>query len=325
MIDKEPVFWIIDDEWPDHSIEFQALREAYPNCKIYESGIPFHQDLGSCGKEANIILAQISAQINSDIIAQLHNCRGIAVFGSGYDNINMEAANRHGIPVTNVNGYCAQDIADYVLSAIFHVYKPIYRFSGIISSGRWGAHALDRPVHRLEQQVLLLLGFGHIGRVTAARAKALGMAVWVYDPYLPSESIRTCGAIPVSLKDGLAHADYVSVHVKPTEQTYHFVNMELLQQMKRTAVLINTSRGSLVCEADLIRAVASGIIGGAVLDVTAQEPLPPDSPLLKTEHILVTPHISFASQESMVELRQRAVKNALDMYRGKIPQDLIRT
>ena len=323
-MDKEPVFWIIDDEWPEHLIEIQALRKAYPNCKIHESGIPFHQDLDACSAETDIISAQITAHINAAIIDRLSNCRGIAVFGSGFDNIDVSAANRRGISVTNVNGYCTQDIADYVLSAIFHVYKPIYRFSSCISGGQWGAQAFDQLVHRLDRQTLLLLGFGRIGSVTAARATALDMEVLVYDPYLSPEDIRRSGAVPVSLEAGLARADFVSVHIRPTAQTINFVDIDLLRQMKKTAVLINTSRGSLVCEADLIHAVEAGIIGGAVLDVTSQEPLPPDSPLLQTKNILVTPHISFASQESITELRQRAVQNALEMYRGEIPQDLIR-
>lgn len=321
---RQPFFWIIDNEWPDYSVETALLREAWPNCRIEFSGIPFEEDLKRFGAEADVVLAQIGADMNAGVIAQLKNCRGIAVFGGGYDNVDIAAAKVHGIPVTNVNGYCAEDIADYVLAVIFHFYKRIAEFSANAGNGRWGVEALGAPIHRLGKQSLLLMGFGHIGSVTARRAGALGMNVMAYDPYLPEERIRESGAEPVSLEEGLRRADYVSVHVKLTEQTRGLVNLEFLRKMKKSAVLINVARGPLVNEEDLIDAVGEGAIGGAVLDVVGKEPIAADSPLLKMENILVTPHISYASEESVLDLRTRAVNNALAMSRGETPMDLIR-
>ena len=114
------------------------------------------------------------------------------------------------------------------------------------------------------------------------------------------------------------------MHVRLTELTQGLINKDLLRKMKKTAILINVARGALVKEDDLIAAIREGMIGGAVLDVVAEEPIRPDSPLLQTENILVTPHISYASEESLLDLRERAVNNALAMYRGETPQDLIK-
>lgn len=119
-MEHHPFFWIIDDEWPDYSVETALLRQTYPHCRIECSGIPFDADLQRFGAEADVLLAQISAEINVGAILRLSACQGIAVFGGGYDNVDVSAAKAQGITVTNVNGYCAEDIADYVLAVVFH-------------------------------------------------------------------------------------------------------------------------------------------------------------------------------------------------------------
>ena len=190
-----------------------------------------------------MVFAQVSADVTADVISKLKNCKGIAVFGSGYNNVDVQAAKAAGIPVTNVNGYCTEDIADYVLAAMFHFYKPIEALYGQLKNGAWGVTALSQPVHRLSRQTLLLMGFGYIGKVTAQRAHALGMTVLAYDPFVTDEAAREFGAEKVDLDEGLA-------------------------------------RGPLVNEADLIEAVKTGVIRGAVLDVVCHEPIAMDDPLL---------------------------------------------
>ena len=176
-MEHKPFFWIIDNEWPDYSVETALLRKAFPDCRIECSGIPFEDDLERFGAQADVVLAQISADMSAGVIARLDRCRGIAVFGSGYNNVDVAAARARGIPVTNVNGYCSEDIADYVLAVIFHYYKKISHFSAHIGDGCWGAEAVDAPIHRLNRQTLLLMGFGYIGSVTARRAGHEGAGV----------------------------------------------------------------------------------------------------------------------------------------------------
>ena len=320
---EKPLFWIIDDEWPDYSVEEAALKAAYPDCDIRYSGIPFQQDLEDFGAQADVVFAQVSADITADVIAKLKRCKGIAVFGSGYNNVDVQAAKAAGIPVTNVNGYCTEDIADYVLAAMFHFYKPIEALYGQLKNGVWGVTALGQPVHRLSRQTLLLMGFGYIGKVTAQRAHALGMTVLAYDPFVTDEAAREFGAEKVDLDEGLARADFVSVHVRLMPETTGLVDLDLMRKMKPSAVLINVARGPLVNEADLIEAVKTGVIRGAVLDVVCHEPIAMDDPLLSVPGILITPHVSYASEESVLDLRRRAVENALAMYRGELPLDLI--
>ena len=149
------------------------------------------------------------------------------------------------------------------------------------------------------------------------------MTVLAYDPFVTDEAAREFGAEKVELDEGLARADFVSVHVRLMPETTGLVDLELMKKMKPSAVLINVARGALVKEPDLIEAVKTGVIRGAVLDVVCHEPIAMDDPLLSVPGILITPHVSYASEESVLDLRRRAVENALAMYRGERPLDLI--
>lgn len=318
------VFWIIDDEWQEYETEIRILRTAYPDCEIHVSGIPFDEDLPVWGEKADIVLAQISARIDACVISKLTNCRGIAIFGSGYDNVDILAAGAAGIQVTNVNGYCAEDIAEYVMSMILWDNKRLQQFSKKIKGGKWGANAVEDPIHRISHRTLLLLGFGHIGQIVSRYAKAIGMHVLVYDSNAAIQKVAAYGVELTTLDNGLSHADYVSVHLPLNEYTTEMINNDFLHKMKSESLLINTSRGALICEDDLVHAVKSGTIRGAVLDVCCREPLPIESVLLHTPGILVTPHISYVSEESLTELRERTAKNALAMYRREVPPDLVR-
>ena len=323
-MNRKPLFWILDDEWPDHELEINTLKEAFPEADIRLTGSGFEQDLADFGKDADLIVTQISYSFTREILQTLHNCRGIAVSGSGYNNIDVQAAAELGIPVTNVNGYCAEDLADYVLAAIFHFNKSLGLFSSNIRSGLWGAPAVPAPIHRISSQTLFVMGFGYIGRVTAQRAKALGMKVLVYDPFVSAAAAEECGVEVVELEDGLRRADFVTIHVKLTDETRGLVGMEQFRLMKPSAVLINVSRGPLIREPDLIEALNQGVIAAAVLDVVTNEPIPADDPLLDAKNILITPHVSYASEEAMIDLRRRTVENGLAMFRGEKPRDLVR-
>ncbi len=319
-----PLFWIVDDEWEEHDLETGMLKKAVPSCEIRLTKDHFSEDLETFGKDADLLLTQISYPITETVLRRLKRCRGIAVFGSGYNNVDVKTARELGIPVTNVNGYCTEDLADYVLAAILHCNKRLVAFAANIGSGEWGANAIHTPIHRVNTQSLLLLGFGRIGSVVAKKAHAIGMHVMVYDPFLPAEKIRSGGYEPISVEEGLGRADYVSVHMPLTKENQGIINRSIFEKMKPSAVFINVARGGLVNENDLAEALGANRIGGAVLDVVAEEPIARDNPLLRAPNCLLTPHISYASEESTRELRSRAVENALAMYRGEQPRDPVR-
>ena len=315
--------WIIDEEWADYDTETSLLRQWDPECEIRCSGYDYDEDMRAFGTRADLILAQVYAPIARTTIDALECCKGIAISGGGYDRVDVAAAAAKGIPVTNVQGYCAEDLADYVLAAMFHINKPLLGFGDSIRRGLWGAQAVAEPAHRLSACTLMVVGCGRIGSTVAQRAHSLGMKVLGYDPHRTSQELAADGIEGIGLREGLAQADFISVNVKLTPETTGLLGIEDFRCCRPTAYLINTSRGKILNEDDLVQAVNEGVLAGAVVDVIAHEPPNGDEPILSCPGITVTPHISYISQESFQELRERTVANAIAMAEGHIPADVV--
>jgi D-3-phosphoglycerate dehydrogenase len=313
----KPLIWIIDEEWPDYEVERKLLGEAFPGCEIRFSKNDFRADLEEFGKGADGILAQIYVDLDEGAIGKLERCRAISVFGGGYDRVDTEAAARKGITVTFVPGYCVEDVSDHAIACIYDCNKRVRSYRDPLREGLWGAPAVKHPVRRVRGSKLLVLGLGRIGRATAAKARALGMEVEAYDPYVDDETMRSLGVTKTNLESGLAAADFVSIHAKLTDETEGLIGPAELARMKSGAYLINTARGRIVREEALIEAVRNGVIAGAALDVIAQEPPSFSEPVLDCPGILVTPHISYLSRESFLELKTRATTNLIKVLKGE--------
>lgn len=319
----KPLFWFIDEEWKDYDIETAVLRQQYPDCELKFSNYDYERDLEEFGYRADAIIAQVYAQIPASTIQRLQNCKGIAVLGGGYDRIDTAAAREKGIGVTNVQGYCAEDLADYVLAAIFHFYKGLTEYQSRLQNGAWGAQAVERLPKRISQSTLLIVGCGRIGLTVAKRCQSLGMKIIGYDPDRDAAFLNEQGVEKVSLEEGLRLADYVSVNVRLDESTTGLLGEREFSLMKKGAYLINTARGAVLKEDELIRALETGVIAGAVLDVITHEPPREHEPIFSAPNCIVTPHVSYISQESFEELRGRAAWNAIKMLRGEQPADLV--
>lgn len=319
----KPLFWFIDEEWKDYDIETAVLREQYPDCELKFSNYDYERDLEEFGYRADAIIAQVYAQIPASTIQRLQNCKGIAVLGGGYDRIDTAAAREKGIGVTNVQGYCAEDLADYVLAAVFHFYKGLTEYQSKLQNGAWGAQAVEQLPRRISQSTLLIVGCGRIGLTVAKRCQSLGMKIIGYDPDRDTAFLNEQGVEKVSLEEGLRLADYVSVNVRLDESTTGLLGEREFSLMKKGAYLINTARGAVLKEDELIRALETGVIAGAVLDVITHEPPREHEPIFSAPNCIVTPHVSYISQESFEELRGRAAWNAIKMLRGEQPADLV--
>ncbi|CUH95983.1 hypothetical protein P22_2071 [Propionispora sp. 2/2-37] len=318
-----PLIWIIDEEWPDYEIEKEILTRKFPGCTIRFSGEQFAADLADFGKLADAIICQINIEMSADIIEQLEQCKVIAVYGAGYDKVDVKSAKSKGIPVSNVPGYCNEDLSDYVIASIYHFNKQLTSWQLPVKEGRWGAQAVKNPVKRVSKSTLFIIGFGKIGRMTATKAKALGMRVLAYSPHLTTETAEIYGVEKVDWDTGLAQADYVSVHTIFTEATASLLSYTDFSKMKPTAYFINTSRGGVVNQKDLLKAVQENVIAGAALDVLQQEPPNRNDAILYCPHILVTPHISYLSEEALYELKYRAADNAAKILAGEHTDDVI--
>lgn len=321
------LIWIIDEEWKDYDVEMEVLQKKYPGVTIKCSTYDYAKDLEEFGYKADGILAQVYAAIPRSTIERLECCKGIAVYGGGYDKIDVTAAREKNISVTNISGYCAEDLADYVIAAMFFINKRIAQYSDRVvqdcRDNHWGAMAVPKIQHRLSAETLLIVGLGVIGKIVAHRAQPLGLRVIAFDDFVSKEAMDAVGVQKVGWQEGFSQADYISVNLKGCDENLDKINAEALSYMKQDAWIINTSRGKLIDEEALITAVEKKQIGGAVLDVIKNEPPTGEEPILHCPGIYVTPHISYISVESFRALKDRALENLCNMLEGKKPRDLV--
>ncbi len=254
MVNNNPLFWIIDEEWSNYDIEKEIIKKYYPDASIKYSTYDYKADLKEWGDEVDILLAQVYAEIPGDVIRRLKSCKGIALFGGGYDRVDTEAAAKMEIPVTNVKNYCKEDIAEYVIDAMLHSNKALNSFNDVIKENLWGLKAINKLQNRLNEQKLFVIGFGRIGQFVAKAARRSGMEVYAYDPRYKSGEEKDNVKI-VGLEKGLAIADFTTIHCNLSEKTKHMLGMKEFLQMKSTGVLINTARGAILKENELLEAV----------------------------------------------------------------------
>jgi len=251
------------------------------------------------------------APMPAEVIGRLTRCRAISRYGVGLDTIDLNAAASRGIAVSNVPDYCVEEVALHTLALLLAAHRRIVRGDRRVRAGEWGALGAG-PVRRLEAQLLGLIGCGRIPRSLAVKARALGLRVAAYDPFVAHEAWPEGVERYDDLERLAADADFLSVHAPLTGETRHMVDEALLRLMPSHALLVNTARGPLVDTAALDRALAEGWIGGAALDVLEIEPPEPDLPLLRHDDVVVTAHQAFYSEEALRELQRKAAQNLRD-------------
>jgi len=259
------------------------------------------------------------AKITADMIRKMPKCRVISRFGIGVDNVDIDAATASGIVVTKVPDYCIDEVSDHAMALLLAVVRKIPSSSARTHSGRWEMKAVV-PIHRLRGSVLGLAGFGRIPQLVVPKAQAFGMKVVAYDPFIPADVFSRAGVEKVELPALLETSDYISVHTPLTPETKGLFNRDTFAQMKRGAYIVNTARGPIIDEAALAEALDSGQIAGVGLDVMTQEP-PPTSPLFGRDNVIITPHTSFYSEESLVELQVKAAQEVVAVLSGKSPRN----
>ena len=259
------------------------------------------------------------AKITAEMIQGLTRCRIISRFGIGVDNVDLAAATSAGIVVTRVPDYCIDEVSDHALALLLAVARKIPFANAQVQAGRWEMAAVV-PIHRLRGSVLGLAGFGRIPQLVAPKAKSFGLRVVAHDPYVPTEIFTRAGVESVEFPQLLKMSDYVSVHTPLLPETRGLFGADAFRQMKPTAYLINTARGPIVDEAALARALDAGHLAGAALDVMTQEP-PVSSPLVGRDNVILTPHTSFYSEESLVDLQVKAAEEVVCVLTGRAPRN----
>jgi D-3-phosphoglycerate dehydrogenase len=259
------------------------------------------------------------AKITADMIQQLPRCRIISRFGIGVDNVDLTAATSAGIVVTKVPDYCIDEVSDHTLALLLALVRKIPSSSARTHAGTWEMKAVV-PIHRLRGSVLGLVGFGRIPQLVAPKAQSFGMKVVSHDPFVAPDVFTRAGVEGVDFAELLRVSDYVSVHTPLLAETRGLFNKETFARMKPGSYLVNTARGPIIDEAALAEALDAGRLAGAALDVMTQEP-PPSSPLFGRDNVIITPHTSFYSEESLVELQVKAAQEVVAVLSGNPPRN----
>lgn len=298
-------------------IEGAGFRLRAAQCKTEDEVI-------EQGRDADGVLTQY-AKIGARAIDAFTRCRVIARYGTGVDTVDVEAATRRGIQVTNApNEWCADEVADHAVALWLAAARKICAYDRATRQGEW-TWKTGEPILRLRGRVLGLLSFGAIARLVAERAAAFGVEVWAHDPFLDESAIRAHRVRPVSFDDLLEHSDYLVVQAPLTPDTHHLFDHATLRRMKPTAILINTARGPIIDDTAIHQALSEGWIAGAALDDLEEEPAKlrdwrPDNPLLTLPNVIVTPHAAYYSREAVTSVRHIAAEEAVRVLTGRAPR-----
>lgn len=287
------------------------VPERY-SCKTVE-------DMKEAGKDAEIALVQF-APVNREVIDAWKACRLIVRYGIGYDNVDVAYAAERGIQVCNVPAYCLDEVADHTCAMILSSSRKIVAMHESVKSGEWSVETVARPMPKSSETVVGLIGYGRIGERVSARLAPFGFQIVVYDPYLSDAAAQSKGVRKSADWEAfLAEADILSMHVPLTDETRHMINEQSLKHMKRTAVIVNTSRGALIDTRALAKAIDEGVIGGAALDVFEREPLEADHPLRSCRNVILTPHAAYFSDSALLALQRQTAEEAVRYARGEAP------
>jgi D-3-phosphoglycerate dehydrogenase len=317
------MIWLMDDEFDSNQIDqIRKLLENRGFELVVSRGKAYRDEYPKYAPHAKGILLQVGFQLGEEDIKGLTACEIIAVTGIGVNDLDVAAVTKQGIIATNVPDFCIEDVSDHVLAIILGLNRRLPECQAMTRSGMW--QAIDiLPIKRLKGQVLGLVGFGKIGRAVARKAKCFGMRVVTHDPYCDESEMNKLNVEGVGFDELIRSSDFISLHVPLTKETYHLIDADKFDSMKRTAYLVNTCRGDVVDESALIDALKTNKIAGAGLDVLSKEPPDPDNPLLELPNVLVTPHSAFISEEALTDLALISTQAVFDKLQEKIPKNII--
>ncbi|MGD0515943.1 MAG: D-2-hydroxyacid dehydrogenase [Thermoguttaceae bacterium] len=285
-----------------------AELEKLGDCAIYDR-TPLDQIVARAAG-AEIVLTN-KTPLTRETLDRLPDLRYIGVLATGYNVVDMEAATRHNIVVTNVPGYATMSVVQTAFAHLLNLTLHVAEHARGVAAGRWSSSAdfcyWEYPLVELDGLTLGLVGLGQIGRAMALAGQAFGMKVLASDP-MPPQNLPP-GVRMVELDEVFCTGDVVSLHCPLNDSTRYMVNADRLAGMKPTAFLINTGRGQLVDERALADALNAGRIAGAGLDVLAVEPPTTDHPLLRAKNCYITPHIAWATKAARKRLLHEAAEN----------------
>ena len=300
-------------DWLKDTVDEYTVYDSTPQDKVTER----------CS-DADIIVTN-KKLITKEIIDALPSLKFIATLSTGYNVVDIKAARERGIPVSNIPAYSTDGVAQLVFALLLEMTNSVAIHNESVKDGEWCSceHFCywKTPLTELRNKTFGIIGFGKIGSAVANIANAFGMKVIAYSPN--TRTYDGFGEVTFTDRESvIRESDVISLHCPLTEETEGMVDKAFLKKMKPTAFLINTSRGPVIAEKDLAKALNEGIIAGAGLDVLSQEPADENNPLLRCEKCIITPHIAWASLEARTRLMNIFRENVKAFLEGK-PQNVV--
>ena len=322
MAKTRPARVYVTRELPSAALE--PLREAAA-VRVWPGELPPPPDvLLTEATDADALLTLLTDRVDAAVMAAAPRLRVISNIAVGYDNIDVEEANRRGILVTNTPGILTETTADFAFALMLAAARRVVEADRYTREGRWKTWGpqvlLGQDVH---DATLGVVGLGGVGLEVAKRGRGFDMRVLYYDSTRKPREERRYGLQCVGLEQLLAESDFVSLHLPLTPETHHLIGERELSMMKPTAVLINTARGAVVDQRALQRCLEERRIAAAAIDVSEPEPIAPDDPLLGLDNIIITPHIASASVATRLAMAKMAVDNLLAALRGQVPPQCV--
>jgi D-3-phosphoglycerate dehydrogenase len=297
-----------DGKYERKLLEPLGARLIIADCKNEE-------DVIDAGKEAFGLIVTVTP-IGEKVFNALPNLKIVARTGIGVDNIDLETARKHGVTICNVPDYCLNEVADHAMALLLATERKIVQQHMKVISGKWEGVKGVKPIYGLQERVLGLIGFGGIGRLMVPRAKAFGLKVIAYDPYVDQSVMDDLGVLSVTLNELLKNSDYVSLHAPLTDETRHVIDSNALKMMKPTAFLINTARGSLIDRVALKTALADGRIAGAAMDVI-EDNLEGAQSFSQMPNVIFTSYMAYYTEKSLDLLRKTPAEEIARFLKGK--------
>ena len=319
---EQPTILVADFDFGDVDIERAIVEGA--GFRLAAAQCKSEDDVIAYGRDADGVLTQY-ATVGARAIEAFTRCRVIARYGTGVDIVDVDAATRKGIQVSNApNDWCADEVADHAVALWLSAARGICSYDQATRGGEWRWQSAA-PLHRIRGQVLGLLGFGAIAQMIAERAQGFDVERWAHDPYKDDAELEAKGVRPVSFDQLVEGSDFLIIQAPLTSSTRHLFDRDVLQRMKRTALLINTARGPIVEDDALDQALSEGWIAGAALDDIEEEPAKvkdwrPTHPLFRQSRAIITPHAAYYSETSIAAVRTIAATKAVRVLSGLPPR-----
>lgn len=304
-------------------MEEEAAELAKVGADLVGADCATEEDTIETAKDVDVILTA-AAQITRRVMEKLPRLKAVVRYGIGYDTVDIAAATDNAVLVVNIPDFCWEEVSNHAIALLLACAKKLVILNNAVKTEGWAASTrVMRPMVSVHGQTIGLVGCGNIGRMTARKAQCFGLTTLGYDPYVDKSLAREYGITLVSLPELLKKSDFVSVHTLLNEETRHLLGENEFKQMKPTAFLINTARGSVLDELALIKALQEKWIAGAGLDVFEREPVDPDNPLLKMDNVVVTPHSASYSDVAFKRLRTSVGQEAARVISGRWPKNVV--